>query len=114
MLPSMDRHTDNTIIFRKFSAPVSTGISKVNKLLKMPSDSISEGVIFQSFLGGMPPDPLVLACFACLFASHTISINMPASLTSAMMTGLVVPPPFQKSRSALNYMKYSPVLLKQI
>ena len=33
--------------------PVSTGTSKVDKLLKMPSDSISEGVIFQHFLGGI-------------------------------------------------------------
>ena len=45
------------IHFRKFSVPVSTGTSKVDKLLKMPSDSISEGVVFQNFLGGMPPDP---------------------------------------------------------
>ena len=37
---------------------MSTGTSKVDKLLKMPSDSISEGVIFQNFMGGMPPDPL--------------------------------------------------------
>ena len=25
--------------------------------LKIPSDSILEGVIFKNFLGGMPPDP---------------------------------------------------------
>ena len=55
MLPSMDRHADNT-----FCVSVSTGTSKVDKLLQ---DSISEGVIFQNFPGGMPPDPLVL-CFA--------------------------------------------------
>ena len=49
------------IHFKKFSAPVSTGTSKVDKLLKMPSDIISEGVVnFSKFLGGMPPDPLVL------------------------------------------------------
>ena len=36
---------------------MSTGTLKVHKLLKMPSDSILEGVIFQIFLGGMPPDP---------------------------------------------------------
>ena len=35
------------------------------KSLKMLSDSISEGLIFQHFLGDMPPDPLDLACFAC-------------------------------------------------
>ena len=51
------------IHFKKFSVSVSTGASKVDKLLKMPSDSISKGVIFQNFPGGMPPDPLVL-CFA--------------------------------------------------
>ena len=48
------------IHFKKFCVPVSTGTSKVDELLKMPSDSISEGVIFQNLLG----DPLVLACFA--------------------------------------------------
>ena len=31
--------------------------SRSNKSLKVPSDSISEGLIFQNFLGGMPPDP---------------------------------------------------------
>ena len=45
------------IHFKKFSAPVSIGTSMVDKLLKMPSDSTSEGMIFQNFLGGMPPDP---------------------------------------------------------
>ena len=89
--------------FKKFCVPVSTGTSMVNKLLKMPSDSFSEGVILQNFLGGMPPDPLVLACFTCLYAFHTVSVNMPASPTSTMMTGLAVPP-FQKSRSALDNM----------
>ena len=67
MLPSMHgyiRHAD--IHFKRFSVPVLTGTSKVDKLLKMPSDSISEGVNFQNFLGGMPPDPLVLVCFTYL------------------------------------------------
>ena len=45
------------IHFKKLSVPVSTGTSKVDKLLKVPSDSISEGVIFQNFLGGMPQTP---------------------------------------------------------
>ena len=53
------------IHFKKFCVPVSTGTSKVDKLLKMLPDSISEGVIFQNFPGGMPPDPLVL-CFSTL------------------------------------------------
>ena len=43
------------IHFKTFCVPVSTGTSKVDKLLKMPQDLISEGVIFQNFPGGMPP-----------------------------------------------------------
>ena len=43
--------------FKKFCVPVSTETLKVDKLLKMPSDSISEGVIFQNFLGGIPQIP---------------------------------------------------------
>ena len=71
MLPSMDRHADTVIHFKKFCIPVSTGTSKVDKLLKMPSDSISEHVIFQIFPGGMPPDPLMLyfAHYECKYAS---------------------------------------------
>ena len=61
------------IHFKKFCVPVrvSTGTSKVDKLLKIPPDSISEGVIFQNFSGGMPPDPLVLyfAHYECKYAS---------------------------------------------
>ena len=34
MLPSMDRHAE--IHFKKFCIPVSTGTSKVDKLLKCP------------------------------------------------------------------------------
>ena len=86
--------------FKSF-VPVSTGTSKVDKLLKMPSDSISEGVIFQNFLGACPQTPLVLTCFACLhvcFAHYECKYLTSPTLT--MMTGLVVPPPpFQKSRS---------------
>ena len=92
MSPSMDRHADNTFYEVFYTCIYRT--SNVDKLLKMPSDSISEGVIFQNFLGA--PDPLVLACFACLCASHTMSINMLVSPTSTMMTGLVVPPPLSK------------------
>ena len=76
---------------------MSTGTSKGDKLLKTPSDSISYSVIFQNFPGGMPPDPLVLAYFICLCALHTMSVNIPASPTSTMMTDLAVPP-LQKSR----------------
>ena len=59
------------IHFKKFSVTVSTGTSKVDKLLKWPPDSISEGVMFRNFPGGMPPNLLVL-CFAhyeCKYAS---------------------------------------------
>ena len=69
--------------FKKFSVPVSTETSKGDKLLKLPSDSISEGVIFQNFLGGMPPDPpSAFAHYECKYLT---------SPTSTMMTGLVVP-----------------------
>ena len=87
------------IHYKTFSVPVSTGTSKVDKLLKMPSGSISEGVIFQNFLGGMPQTLLVLACFACLCDAH-YECKYLTSPISTMMTGLVMPPPFQKSRSA--------------
>ena len=56
MLPSMDIGMQ-IIHFKTFCVPVSTGTPKVDKLLKMPSDSISEGVIFQNFLGGHAPRP---------------------------------------------------------
>ena len=59
MLPSMDIGMQ-IIHFKKFCVPVSTGSSKVDKLLKISSDSISEGVIFQNFLGVFPQIPLVL------------------------------------------------------
>ena len=43
------------IHFKKFCVPVSTGTPKVDKLLKMPSDSISEDVA--NFMEGMPQIP---------------------------------------------------------
>ena len=73
---------------------MSTGTSKVDKLLQMPSDSISEGVAnFSKFPGGAcPQTPLVLfAHYECKYLT---------SPTLILMTGLVVFPPFQKSRSA--------------
>ena len=79
------------IHFKKFCVPVSTGTSKVDKLLKMPSDSISEGVIFQNFLGGMPPDP-PSACMLRMSVSFAhYECKYLTSPTSTMMTGLVVP-----------------------
>ena len=74
-----------------FCVRVSTGASKGDKLLKMPSDSISDGIIFQSFLGGMPPDLLVLACFVSPCALHTMRVHVPASPELTMMTDLAVP-----------------------
>ena len=50
----MNRHAD-----KNFDVLVSTGTSEGDKSLKVPSDSISQGVIFQTFLEGMSPDPLV-------------------------------------------------------
>ena len=81
--------------FKNFDVPVSTGTSKGDKSLKVPLDSISEGIIFQNFLEGMPPDPLVLVCFACLCTSHTMRVHIPARPTSTMMTNLAMPPPFK-------------------
>ena len=78
-----------------FCVPVSTGASKGNELLKMSLDSISDGVIFQNFLGGMPPDLLVLACFVCLCALHTMRLHVTASPELTMMINLAVPPPFK-------------------
>ena len=56
----MDRHADNSYIciLRIFVyLHVSTGTSKVDKLLRMPSESISEGVIFQNCQGEHAPRP---------------------------------------------------------
>ena len=78
------------IQFKKFSVPVSTGTSKVDKLLNMPSESISEGVIFQNFLGGMPPDPPSVGMLCMPVFAH-YEYKYLTSPTSTMMTGLVVP-----------------------
>ena len=43
--------------FKTFHIPVSTGALKGVKSLKMPSDSTSESVIFQNFLGECPQTP---------------------------------------------------------
>ena len=48
-----------------FSVPLSTGTSKVDQLLKMPSDSISEGAQFPGVHAPRPPSAL-----------HTMSVNM--------------------------------------
>ena len=79
------------IHFKKFSIPVSTETSKIDKLLKMPSDSISEGIIFQNFLGGMPPngpDPpsAGMLCMPVYFTHYECKHLTSPTLT--MMTGL--------------------------
>ena len=87
---------------------MSLGALEGDQSLKMPSYSISESIIFQNFLGGMPPEPLVLACFACQCALHTMTVHIPAI---PMITNLVVPP-FQMSRSAPDnvYFKYIAII----
>ena len=92
----LDRKAD---ILKKFCVPVSTGTSKGNKLLKLPSDSISDSVIFQNIMRAMPPDPLVLACKMPVCFTHYES-TYPPSPTSTIMTDLAVPP-FQNARSTL-------------
>ena len=82
------------IHFKKFSVPVSTGTSKVDKLLIMPSDSIS-GVIFQNFLGGhtpRPPSAGMLRMPVC-FAHYECKYLTSQTLT--MMTGMVMSPLFK-------------------
>ena len=94
MLPSMDSHA--IIHFKKFSVPVSTETSKVDKLLKMRSDSISESIIFQNFLGehaSRPPSAGMLYMPVCFAHYEWKYLTNP---TSTMMIGLVVPPPFSK------------------
>ena len=46
------------------------------RLLKIPSDSILEGVILKNFLGGMPPDPprvCMLHMYMCF--AHYVSAS---------------------------------------
>ena len=56
--------------------PVPTGTSKVDKLLKMASDSISEGVVFQNFRGGHYPDPKYTQGFSALELMNTSGSKM--------------------------------------
>ena len=63
------RHAGNSNVLY---IPVSTGALKGDKSLKMSSDSISESVIFQNFLGGMPPDApsIGMLCMPVCFAQY--------------------------------------------
>ena len=67
-----------------FCVPVFTGISKGDKLIKIPSDSLSGSVIFQNFLGACSQTFLVLAWFACLCALHIVGVHIPASPTEKL------------------------------
>ena len=77
---------------------MSTGTSKVDKVIKMPSDLNLDGVLLQNFLGEYPQTPS--ACMLHMpLCFHTMRVYIPVSLTSTMMTDLTLPP-VQKSRSA--------------
>ena len=70
--------------FKKFCVPVSTGTSKVDKLLKMPPDSIRRCNFSKFPWGHAPQTPQ-----CCVL--HTMSVNMPASLyiMEALMMALI-------------------------
>ena len=75
------------IHYKKFSVPVSTGTSKVDNLL---SNSISEGVIFQNFLG-------IHTIFIHLIA-HISNYCSPAQLSFSHLTlELQIPKGLRKS-----------------
>ena len=58
----------------------------------MPLDSILDCVIFQNFLGEHAHrTPIVLVCFACTCASHTMTVHIVTSPTSVMVSNVVVP-----------------------
>ena len=65
--------------------------SRNNKPLKMPSDSISEGLIFQNFLGGLPR---MLYMPDCVYTLHTITMLTVTKLC---------PPLFRILDQPLNY-----------
>ena len=95
------------IFFKTFCIPMSTGALKGSKLLKMPSNSISE-CNFSKFPEGMPPD----LPSKYWHALHTMTEHIPATPTSIMVSHLVVPPLFQKSRSVLgSLMQVCPTML---
>ena len=80
--------------FRKFYVPMSIGLLEDDKSLKMPLDSILEGVIFQHFLGEYAPrTPIVLVCFACTCDSHTMTMHIVTSPTPIIVSNAVVPSP---------------------
>ena len=73
----------------------STGISKDRKSLKVPSDSISEGVVFQGFLGSLLRFfTWITIYFTRYKGPYPISVNH----ASTIIIKLAVPS-FQMSRS---------------
>ena len=72
---------------------MSTGTSKVDKLLKMPSDSISEGVIFQHFLGDAPRPPSAgMLCMPVCLAHYECKHNRIIVYATVKTLYLVLPP----------------------
>ena len=65
-------------------------VLRSNKSLKVPSDSISEGLIFQNFLGGMPPDP----------SRFCMPNRMLLTQLSCSLQCICAPPPFVNPESA--------------
>ena len=73
------------IHFKKFCVATCvyyTGTSKVDKLLKMASNSISQGVIFQNFLGHAPRPPSATLGMLRMPVCLHMRVNMPANPTS--------------------------------
>ena len=69
----INMHAGNSYLhIKKFCVPVSIGASKGDQSLKMPSDSISESVIFQNFLGVCPIDPpsVGMLCMPMCFSHY--------------------------------------------
>ena len=80
---------------------MSTGALKGDQSLQMPSDSILESVIFQNFLGCMPPDPPSggMLCMPMCFTHYdSACISQLAPHEHDDKSGCA--PPFHKSRSA--------------
>ena len=60
-------HVHHSDVYNSLTVNFNTEIKAhyMNILTKIASDSISEHLFFKIFLGGMPPDPLALAYYAC-------------------------------------------------
>ena len=68
----------NQIYINHFAMYMLSWNNRGNKPLKVPSDSILEGLIFQNFLGHAP-DPLDLVLFNQIYTRHTHSVNASCS-----------------------------------